>query len=272
MSKLHSVQRLNEILREWNLERSQLDDWEKALAGRSQVLAAQDKDIDRIIETWRATQTGVAKKFLFKAVLQRRVEEVLREAQATRLVVQEQTTQLLKLQSQVADRLVTLARIREEIDQAREEFGRRLFTLDSPPLWEALFYSEARDVMAQAAESARKFNDDLQEFLQRYWERIPLHLVLFLLLAGLLYFLRRGPTLEAVERLGGPSAALVLDHPFATSLLLALIALPIFYPGAAGAVLRIAIVPTVIPVIRLLPRLLPKIFQHWVYLLAAMYV
>ena len=63
-----------------SLEQSQLDDWEQALAGRSQILVAQDKDIDQILETWRATQVAVAKKFFFKAVLQRRVEEVLREA------------------------------------------------------------------------------------------------------------------------------------------------------------------------------------------------
>jgi small-conductance mechanosensitive channel len=273
ISNLRSVQRLNEILREWSLEQSQLDNWEQALAGRSQILVAQDKDIDRIIETWRATQAAVAKKFLFKAVLQRRVEEVLREAQTTRGVVQEQTTNLLKLQGQVADRLATLAKIRKEIDQAREEFGRRLFALDSPPLWEALFYSEAPDVItAQAAESVRRFNEDLQEFLQRYWDRIALHLVFFLFLVGLLYFLRRGVAPEAIERLGGPSAMFVLDRPFSTSLLLALIGLPLFYPEATAAVLRIAAVPTAIPVIRLLPRLLPKTFRHWVHLLVAMYV
>jgi len=99
VGKSRSVQRLNEMVREWSLEQSQLDDWDQALARRSQILVAQGKDIDQITETWRATQVAVAKKFLFKAVLQRRVEEVLREAQATRLVIQEQTSKLLKLQS-----------------------------------------------------------------------------------------------------------------------------------------------------------------------------
>ena len=272
ISQLRSVQRLNETLHEWNIDQNQLEVWEKALAGRSQVLAAHERDIDRIIKTWRATQAVVAKKFLFKAVLQRRVEEVLREAQATRGVVQEQTTNLLNVQSQVADRLATLAEIRKEIDQAREQLGRSLFALDSPPLWEALFYSEAGDVIAQGTESTRRVKDDLGEFWRRYQDRILLHLTLFLLLAGWLYFLRRGLTLEAVERLGGPSAVLVLDRPFATSLLLALITAPAFYPEATPASLRIVILPSVIPVVRLLPRLLPKSLRHWVYLLAVMYV
>jgi small-conductance mechanosensitive channel len=272
MSNLRSVQRLNEILRDWSLERSQLDEWGGALARRSEVLAAHEKDIERIIQTWRATQAAVAKKFLFKAVLQRRVEEVLREAQATQLVVQEQTTRLLKLQSQLADKLAALAEIRKEIDQAREELGRSLFALDSPPLWEALFFSEAGDIMAQAAESARRVNDDLQQFLQTYRGRILLHLVLFVLLAGWLFFLRRGLTLEAVERLGDSSAMLVLERPFSTTLLLALITVPVLYPEAPSAALRIVILPSVIPIVRLLPRLLPETLRHWVYLFAVMYV
>jgi potassium-dependent mechanosensitive channel len=215
----------------------------------------------------------VAKKFLFKAVLQRRVEEVLREAQATRLAIQEQTTKLLKLQSQVTDRLATLAKIRREIDQAREEFSRGLFALDSTPLWQALFRPEAQDtIMAEASNSARRMLHDLQEFLQKYRERIPLHLVFFLALVAVFYFLRRGLTPEAAQRLGAASAIFILDRPFSSSLLLALIPSALFYPGAAAGILRTAIVPTVISVIRLLPWLLPKIFGHWVYVLVALYV
>jgi small-conductance mechanosensitive channel len=273
VGKSRSVQRLNEMVREWGLEQSQLDDWDQALATRSQILVAQGKDIDQIMETWRATQVAVAKKFLFKAVLQRRVEEVLREAQATRLAVQEQTSKLLKLQSQVADRLATLAKIRTEIDQAKEEFGRGLFALDSPPLWQALFRPEAQDtIMAEASDSRQRILYDLQEFLQNYSKRILLHLVFFLALVAVFYFLRRGLTPLAAQRLGAASAMSVLDRPFSSSLLLALISSALFYPGAAAGILRTAVVPTVISVIRLLPELLPQISQRWVYLLAALYV
>jgi len=273
INKSRSLQRLNEIQREWSLEQTQLNDWDQALARRSRILLAEEKDIVRIIDTWRATQLAVAKKFLFKAVLQRRVEEVLREAAATRLAIQEQTTRLLKLQSEVADRLAALAEIRKEIDQAREELSRSLFALDSPPLWQALFRPEAQEtVMAEASDSARRFAEDLHEFVQTYRYRILLHVVLFLVLVALFHLLRRGLTAEARQRLEVSSATLVLERPFDTSLLLALIALPWFYPAAAVAVLRIGFVPTVIPVVTLLPRLLPKVLRSLVYMLATVYV
>ena len=272
-SKSRSVQRLNEVLREWSLGRSQLEDWEQALAKRSKTLAAQHRDIDQITETWRATQDAVAKKYLFKAVLQRRVDEVLQEAEVTRVAIEEQTAKLLKLQSQVADRLLALAETRKEIDQARQELGRNLLMLDSAPLWQALFGAEAQDtIMQETSGSARRMLDDLRDFLKNYSERITFHLVFFLALVLLFTFLRRGLTPEAAQRLGSPAAIFVLDRPFSSSLLLALIPSPWVYPGVAAAILRTAMVPSVISVIRLLSGLLPRMPQRWVYLFAALYV
>jgi potassium-dependent mechanosensitive channel len=241
------------------------------LAKRSQVLVAQGKDIDKIIETWRVTQAAVAKKFFFKAVLERRVAEVLREAEATRVTIQEQTTKFLKLQGQVADRLAALAKIREEIDRAREEFSRSLFAQDSPPLWQALFQPESQDAMVvQAVQSSQRLVEDLQEFTQKYGDRVLWHTVFFLVLMVLFRLLRRGLTPEEVARLGTSSVLFVLDRLYASSFLLSMIAVPLFYPGAAATVLRIAALPTVIPVIRLLPGLLTKISAHWVYMLVAL--
>jgi small-conductance mechanosensitive channel len=98
-----------------------------------------------------------------------------------------------------------------------------------------------------------------------------LHLVFFLALVAVFYFLRRGLTPEAAHRLGATSAIFVLERPFSSSLLLALIPSALFYPGAAAGILRTAIFPTVISVVRLLPGLLPQVSRHWVYLLAALY-
>jgi hypothetical protein len=138
---------------------------------------------------------------------------------------------LLKLQSQIADRLSTLAEIRKQIDQAREEFSRTLLTPESPPLWRALFQSEAQDlIVAQSVESAQRFTDDLKEFIQKYGDRILWHAAFFLAMIVSFRVLRRGLTPEAVDRIGGPSALLILDRLVATSFLLALIAYLYFIP------------------------------------------
>jgi potassium-dependent mechanosensitive channel len=269
IGELRSLQRLNDVLREWNLEQRELDGWDRALSEQSQILVAQEKSVSQVLDDWRATskQPGLPKIAL------QRVGEVLREADAVLALVRGDMAQLLNLQSQLATRREILAKIRKDIDKAREESGRHLLVLDSLPLWEALFTPESQDIIvAQTVEGARRFADDSREFLRKSADRILLHLIFFLALASSLYFLRRGLPPENVERLGGASAIFVLDRPMVTSFLLALIAMPLFYPAAGAALLRAALLPTVIPVLRLLPRLLPKRFRRPLYILLGMYV
>jgi len=272
LGKLRSLQRLSDIQRGWSLEQSQLDGWDRMLSRRSQILVSQEKDVSEIIETWQATRASGIQQAFPNVALQK-IAEVLREADAVRMLIRENMAKLLNLQNQLANRRAMLAKIRNDIDRAREESGQYLFVRDNLPLWEVLFHSGAQDVIAgQAAKSARKFVDDLKEFIQRYSDRIVWHIASFLVILALFRFLRRNLTPEAIDRLGDSSAVFILDRPFAPSFLLALIAVPLFYPGAAAAVLRIAILPAVIPVIILLPGLLPKTFHHWVYMLVALYV
>jgi small-conductance mechanosensitive channel len=180
---------------------------------------------------------------------------------------------LLKLQGQVADRLAALAEIRKEIDQVREELGRSLFKIDSDSLWQALIHPKAQDAIpAQPSDGTRRILDDLQAFSQKYGGRIALHLVLFVVILGLFHLFRRGLTSEATAAMGSSATLIVRDRPVASAFLLALVSTPMLYPGAANSILRSALVATVIPISRLLPGLLPKTYQCWVFIWVTLYV
>ena len=266
-----SLQRINDALREWSLDQSQLDRWDRALARRSQALVAQEDDVRIITETWEATREAGKQQAYPKVALQK-VTEVLREADAVRGLIRGAMAKLLGLQIQLANRRDILNKIRSDIDKAREESGRQLFVLDSLPLWQARFSAESQDVIrTQAIQSVQRLADDVRDFSTKYRDRILWHAVFLAVLVLLLRFLRRGPAAQAVEQLGG-SGLFVLDRFLASSFLLALMAVPLFYPGASSAVLRIAVLPAVIPAAALLPRLLPRYFRHAVYWLAAIYV
>ena len=269
LRRLRSLQQLNDILRQWSLEQSQLDSWDRALARRSQILTGQEKEISQIYDTWQATREQNA----LPSVALQKITEVMREANAVRALVRNSIQNLLNLQIQLADRRDALAKIRNEIDRAREETSRELFVLDSLPLWEALFQPAARDIiLVHAIESSQRFAEDLEDFVQKRSNRLIAHALFFLAIVLLFRFLRRGLTPESVERLGGASALFVLDRPIASSCLLSLTALPLFYPAAPVAIVRMAALPTVIPVISLLPPLLPKTLRRWVYMLVAFYL
>jgi hypothetical protein len=54
LSGLRSLPQLNDMLRQWSLEQSQLDSWDRALARRLQMLVDQEKEISQIYDSWRA--------------------------------------------------------------------------------------------------------------------------------------------------------------------------------------------------------------------------
>lgn len=271
MGELRSLQRLNDLLREWSLEQSQLDSWDRVLSRNSQALAQQENEIGQIVDTWQATRA--TDKQALPPIALEKIAEVLRNAEAVRELIRDNMAKLLHLQNQLAARRVILTQIRDHLDRARERSGSGLFVRDSLPLWEALFHRESRDlVIVQVVQSSRRFAEDWQDFIRTYRVRIIWHALLLLGLVLLFHFLRAGLTSQAVERLGGSSANFVLDRMFASSFLLTLIASPLFYPGAAAAILRIAFLPTAIPVTRLLPVLLPRVLRPWIYTLVALYV
>src|SRR5262245_13970846 len=71
IGQTRSLQRLNDILRDFNFEQSQLDAWDQALSRRSRELIAQENDVNEIIETWRATGAASTKQALPKVALQK---------------------------------------------------------------------------------------------------------------------------------------------------------------------------------------------------------
>lgn len=272
ITESRSLQRLNDMLREWSLEQTQLDGLDRGLARRSQILVGQENDIDEIIQTWQTTRANGREQGLPKVALEK-ISEVLREADAVRGTIRESMARLLALQLQVANRRDTLAKIRSDLDKAREQSGRELFVLDNLPLWQALLQPAARDlIVLQAVQSSQTFAEDLEAFLGKYRDRVIVHVMLFLVLVWLFRVLRRELTAEAIEGLGGVPAVLVLDRTFASSALLTLITVPLFYPGTAAALLRLGALATAIPVVRLLPELVPKTFRRWIYVLVVIYV
>lgn len=268
IGEMRSLQRLNDLLREWSLEQSQFDSWDRALARRSQILVGQENDVARIQETWHATR-GAGKQQNFPKVALQKIAEVLREADAVRGLIRDAMAKLLSLQNQLANRRDSLAKIRSDIDKALEESERQLFVLDSPPIWQAMRSIESEDAFhVQAIQQSQRFAEDVQDFGIKYRDRILWHAGFFIALVLLFRYLRRASSALDIEQSGG-SARFTLDQVLTTSFLLALLAAPFFYPAAPSAVLRVVVLPTVIPIAGLLPRLLPRIYRRGVLWLVA---
>jgi small-conductance mechanosensitive channel len=222
-----------------------------------------------LIADWRATQLaldgtapeGIANK----------VAEVLLEADAVQHLFQEKTERLVAAQSRLAATLKRVNEIRVEVDSVSLQPAGNLLSLNSPPIWRALFAAgPARSTSAEIGDGFVKLYNDGKRFFQLYPDRLFLHLVLFLVLLGL--FLR----LRQLSRRPGavtPSVAerFVLDRSFASALLVAMFSVPLLYSDASPQMVRMMLFPAVVPLLMLLPAVFPTQLRRALYVFTAVY-
>ena len=71
IGKMRSLQQLNDVLRDWSLEQSQLDRWDRALTRRSQILVGEENNVGQIQETWQATRAAENQQAYPKVAIQK---------------------------------------------------------------------------------------------------------------------------------------------------------------------------------------------------------
>jgi small-conductance mechanosensitive channel len=268
LAETRSIQRLQDIRQEGRPYRSRINDWDNQLARGAQELAAQAEQLGQLEAVWKATAAASKGQKLPPTVTER-VAAVLQQIGQVEVLLQEKQAELLTLQNQVSEKRAVVLNARDQVAQAEAELGEQLFVIDSPPFWRISFAPSAGGVLgAQVQEPDERFSTALDELVDTYGDRFPVHGTLFLALAFLLGFARRRMSQEGegngVEQ---SSAAHFLRHPVSTSFLVALLLTPLFYPQAPAVVVRFAAMMTVFPIVRLLPALLPARFHRAVYLL-----
>ena len=270
IKQLRSVQRMNDVLWQWHLYEGQVAAWNALLATSSKQWSDEEQTLDRLIANWQATQSALKKAA--PAAVRDKIIEVLREGEATRRLFQEKTAQLLAVQGKLATRLGSLNEIRDEIEAINVQSNQDLLSLDSPPIWVALFTAEAtQSIASQTRESAAKLYKDEVNFFQLYRKRLLLHLALFLVLMALFLRLRYLSHKPSDVK---PTVAerFVLERSFASALLVALFCALLLYSGASPQILRVNLIPAVIPILMLLPAIFARRLRIGFYFLTVIYL
>ena len=270
VKQLHSVQRVNELLWEWGRRDAQIDSWNSLLATSSKEGSAEEQTLDRLTANWQATQSALKKTA--PAAVRNTIIEVLREGEATRRLFQDKTAQLVAVQGKLAARRASLHEIQKQLEAIREQSRLNLLSLDSPPLWIALSGAEAsRSIAAQTRERSLKFYDEAVEFFQTFRTRMLFHLALFIALVGLFLFLRhlsRKPS--AIQPT--VSEQFILERSFSSALLLALVSVPVLYIDANPQILRLVVIPGLMPVLMLAPAIFAPRLRIGFYFFTVIYL
>ncbi len=265
-----SVQRINDVLWQLHLYEEQVASWNGLLTASSKKWSASKETLDRLIADWQATEMALDPSA--PAAVRSKINEVQREGDAAKRLFQQKTAQLVAVQGKLAARQKRLNEIGDQIEEVRQQSTSSLLSLDSPPLWTALFATEpGPSFSAHIHDGAMKLYRDGINFYQLSRKRIPVHLALFVVLVALFLRLRY---LSHKPGLVSPTDAerFILDRSFGSALLVALLSVPLLYSEASPQMMRMILIPGVIPLLMLLPAIFARQIRISIYLLTALYI
>jgi small-conductance mechanosensitive channel len=263
-----SVQRLESLERHWLLK-------ERALAQTRANLArltnAASEDAAALAERRAAWQATGAQSYLSPALVERS-EEMVTQIDTAQSALAEPLAKLLDLGRKSSALALQLQRgVALVADQVAEQ-DRRLATMDTPPLWQAIGESEPQQPITaglrRSLEIETGFARDYDAAHARLLSALGIGAVLLLPLV--LWFRRRARRLVAAGQLG-ESALQSLSRPWAAWLLL-VAAIAVAY-GLQGPHLRQQLVMLLawIPVLGLMQRRMLSLVGPWAYLSAIFY-
>lgn len=270
MQKGGSVQRATDLLWEWGLREAQLNAWRTLLADSSREWVAEEQTLDRLSANWQATAASL--NAATPPAVREKITEVLRESEETRRLFRSKIARLVAVQSSLAARHAQLVEIRAQIDGIQKSYGLGLMSVDSPPIWAVTAGAHAgRELVTQARDAALMLADDANRFLDQARAHAAAHLILLAALAGHFLLLRRA------SRKGGavqPTAAeqRVMDRSFSSAILVALCLTPLIYVDTGPKLLRLAILPALVPLVILAPAVVSVRYRPGFHIFLVVYL
>jgi small-conductance mechanosensitive channel/DNA-binding FrmR family transcriptional regulator len=245
----------------WSSLDDLLDGWQASLQKRSTALQEAHDELESSRAVWQVSRSDE----LPEAVLQQ-IDSVLSELDATKTAVAQRMEDVLTMQGQVSKQRDSTSRALGRLDEIEASKRSNLLVRDQDPLWRA-FASDKRDLASEFARSRSAIRAAVSEFFVRYRTHLAAHAALFVFLVSLIWMTRSAVSDEAMSDRDLERVSVVLSRPISTALLISLLMLRFIYPIAPSEVIQFGRVIALVPLLRLLPKLLPKFY--WVFIILA---
>ncbi len=265
-----SVQRVNDLAWELTARSAQIEAWKLLLVDSGKALIANSQALEREMAKWQSTRTAL--KTDAPPAVRERIDEVLRQIEALQRLLREKTGRLVAIQGQLAAQGDALNRIRKELDVVRLRSARGLFSHDSPPLW-TVFRGEptTQTPAAQAGAIWSKLRSQARSLIEAIRTDVVLHVAAFIGVLGLFLLLRR-----LSHQAGNiqPTAAeqVVLERSVFSALVLTLGFMPMLYSGLSPSLVRLLILPGLVPVLMLTPAIFAPQLRAGFYCFTALFL
>ncbi len=296
LSQASEMQRLDELsLRglyglklRWQAIGGRLADWQQVVSARTTALSGFAEQLRSQQASWQMTMEASRERPIPEA-LAGQIKSVLAAIDELQKSLDERLDGLLIVVSRISDLSVQVANAVGAIREAEAANRGRLLVRDADPLWTALVSGKPAE--GGAEETVPADLEDAQEviggelsatwyqqieqvtaYLDENGDRVLAHLLVFAALVGLLLLVARRrarwPQLEVREE----AVVDIVEHPFATAALVALLLSRSLYPGAPLALFDVTRLILVIPILVLLRSAFPDRQRATLFSLLGLFV
>jgi len=254
----------------WARNAARLASWSMPVRRRVEELLRIQGDLATSRATWEETRKSFSDKQLFPA-LHDRIEASLRAIEEVEKPLKEQLQSVLTLQNLLATYSAEVEEFRAELSADISDATRRLVRGEMPPIWalrgtmQQPLLANLQEVLSARVQEARAYANDRRLV-------IVFHVASLIVLLVVLSLLRRMPIRPAGEDPGLAVASHILSRPISTALAIGLLPLGVIYPHAPLMFVEILMFVTLVPFLRLLPRMIPGEIRGGVYWLAVLFI
>ena len=265
-----SLAALDELLDPWANAREQANAWLAIVTRRAEDLEGLLKRLEEIRAHWTVTQASVTGAPPATVV---RIQDTITLVDSVRSTVEQRRAEVLVLQDRIAQVLARSEEMLDQVQATRRALLGRLFVRDGLPIWGFFIQSEewqrARDLASHSINAEVPIT---RLFVREHTQSMIVELALFLALGFWFRRMRRDARRWTSMDDGLLARFRPLDYPFAAAALLTLIIVGWTAPPEPRALRAGAALIAMIPVIRLIASLTPRLLVPAVWIVGAFHV
>jgi small-conductance mechanosensitive channel len=273
MAKSLRPEELSDLDASWKNRAARLVKWQQTISRWTNLLYRDFTFVDQEEQTWELTFKASAPGSLPREV-ERAIRDLLGEIQKVKAETRKRLNAALVLENQLYQRETAISEVLSNIASGRERFQESLMVADRVPLWQVM--TEWQRVGPAAGEIAALFSgqrEDALQFLQSHLVGLGLVVGLFFLILIVVALLSQKVAQWTHDHPNFEEATHFLKRPVSLALLITLVLSLLFFTADAPRLVRgLEALLLLIPVLRLLPRLIHPTARPVLFTVAAFYI
>ncbi len=259
---------------DFSLNRGQLDGWRTIYMDKTVEINKMKEQLVDLKTRWEKTQNLDGNENL-PAQVTERIKTNLKDINDLDKMLTERNNAFLTRQDELTEVLIFVDDVLNSISKTEDSYRNKIFSISSPPIWK-MFGSVTKhsSLKDKVIKIVKKHNEGLKIFKQNNRENIFIHLLLFVFLLFLFYFLKADVSQWSDDKKDEivKNSLYVISKPISSSLIIALLLSKLIYPNAPSDVLIYFNILLAFPILTLLPGLINKVEKKYFFIVGGVII